>query len=373
MGCVTGLCIDRAGLWGDVSAERARPEVDALKKDIFDYFEKLKRMGWFRLKGLLILWDAFSAFASYFLALWVRFDFTFTDIPGDYLERYLSFIGIYAVLLVALFGVFRLYRNVWRYAGADVMVRIVCACAISGLMHTALICLLFGNMPRSYYVIGMVFQTALVSVVRFSYRFYRAIVTRIRPDKDDVSRVMIIGAGAAGQMLLRDLNESSRTDDRAVCMIDDDPMKQDRYIEGVPIVGGREKIISAVEHYHVDKIFLAIPSAPAENKRDILNICKQTKCKLMQVPGMYQLVSGQVTVNTMRNVSVEDLLGREPINADLSEVYEFISGKVVLVTGGGGSIGSELCRQIAAHKPGQLIIFDIYENNAYSIQLELKE
>ena len=184
---------------------------------------------------------------------------------------------------------------------------------------------------------------------------------------------MIIGAGSAGQMLLHDLTRAKETDAKAVCLIDDNPAKQGRYLDGVPIVGGRNEILYAAEHFHVDKIFLAIPSASAADKRDILNICSETDCELKQLPGMYQLALGEVSVSAMKEVSVEDLLGREPIAPNLEEVYAFLHGKTVPVTGGGGSIGSELCRQIAAHKPKTLIIFDIYENNAYDIQLELRE
>ncbi len=184
---------------------------------------------------------------------------------------------------------------------------------------------------------------------------------------------MLIGAGAAGRLILRDIRSAQETNDKVVCIIDDNPNKWNRYIDGVPIVGGRDDILKNVEKYHVSKIYLAIPSASAENKRDILNICNETGCELRQLPGMYQLVLGEVSVSAMKEVSVEDLLGREPIRADLQEVYAFVNGKTVLVTGGGGSIGSELCRQIAGHAPKQLIIFDVYENNAYDIQLELRE
>ena len=184
---------------------------------------------------------------------------------------------------------------------------------------------------------------------------------------------MIIGAGSTGQMLLRDLNTAKELNDKAVCFIDDNRNKWGRFIEGVPIVGGREDILSAVEKYRVNKIFLAIPGASAEDKREIIGICSETGCELKQIPGMYQLVLGQVTVSAMKDVAIEDLLGRDAIAPDLREVFDFIHGKVVLVTGGGGSIGSELCRQVAAHDPKQLIIFDVYENNAYAIQRELRK
>ena len=184
---------------------------------------------------------------------------------------------------------------------------------------------------------------------------------------------MLIGAGNAAQMIIRDMAQASEVSDHVVCIIDDNPNKWHRFMDGIPIVGGREEILRCVDEYKVDEIFLAIPSATAEQKRDILAICSETNCKLKQLPGLYQFVVGQATVSAMKDVSVEDLLGRDPIKADMTEVYNFINGKVVLVTGGGGSIGSELCRQVAAHHPKQLIIFDVYENNAYGIQLELRE
>ena len=186
-------------------------------------------------------------------------------------------------------------------------------------------------------------------------------------------RVMLIGAGSAGRMILRDINKAPEIGERVVCIIDDNPNKWQRDIDGVPIVGGRDTILAAVEEFHIEKIYLAIPSASAAQRRDILAICQETDCELKNLPGMYQLILGQVSVSNMKPVSVEDLLGREPVKADLREVFNFINGKVVMVTGGGGSIGSELCRQIAAHTPRQLIIFDVYENNAYDIQLELRE
>ena len=184
---------------------------------------------------------------------------------------------------------------------------------------------------------------------------------------------MLIGAGNAGQTILRDINKAKEINGKVVCIIDDDPNKWNRFMDGTPIVGGRDDILSNVSKYKVTKIFLAIPSASAEERRDILEICKETGCAIKNLPGIYQLALDQVTVSSLKNVSDEDLLGREPINADMTEVFQMLTGKTVLVTGGGGSIGSELCRQIAAHKPKQLIIFDIYENGAYNIQLELKE
>ena len=240
-------------------------------------------------------------------------------------------------------------------------------------VHIVFITILFGRMPMTYYVWGGMLQFLLLILARFSYRFLLFERSRRKQTEDITGRVMLIGAGSAGQMVLRDIRIAKEARDKVVCIIDDNPNKWNRYIEEVPIVGGRDDILANVEKYHVNKIYLAIPSAKAEDKRDILTICNETGCELKQLPGMYQFLLGQVTVSAMKDVSVEDLLGRDPIRTDMEKVYDFINGKKILVTGGGGSIGSELCRQIAAHSPKQLVIFDIYENNAYDIQIELKE
>ena len=337
---------------------------------------KIKRLlseKWLRIAVLLMLWDIVAIHAAYFLALWFRFDCRFSAISQNYLNQYGQSITLYSAFAVVIFWVFRMYRSVWRYASVDEMLRCVVGSVTASLLFGRVRTLCFSGMPRSYHVFGAIIQLFLVVGSRFSYRLMLSVLARLHGRNDNSERIMIIGAGSAGQMLLRDLARAKETNVRAVCLIDDDPNKQGRYLEGVPIVGGREEILLAAKRYHTDKIFLAIPSASAETKRDILNICSTTGCKLMQLPGMYQFVLGQVSISQMKDVSVEDLLGREPIKADMEEVFDFINGKVVLVTGGGGSIGSELCRQIAAHNPKQLIIFDVYENNAYSIQLELRE
>ena len=198
------------------------------------------------------------------------------------------------------------------------------------------------------------------------------LVRKEKHSESEIQNVMIIGAGAAGQMILRDMNRARELSDKVACIIDDNSNKWGRFIDGVPIVGGRDSILESVEKYNIKKVYIALPSASVESKRDIINICKETECELKNLPGMYQLVSGEVSVSNLRDVSIEDLLGREPIKVEMQEVFDFIHGKTVLVTGGGGSIGSELCRQVAAHNPKRLIIFDIYENNAYNIQLELR-
>jgi len=344
-----------------------------LSTRIKDRISKMKKEKWISSVALLMAWDFIMVHAAYFLALWLRFDCRYRAITPKYLMAYRRFIPFYAVFCIVVFWVMRLYRVVWRYIGIGELHRIIIANIITWLAHIVGITVLLRSMPLSYHVWGAMFQLIAVTLVRFAYRCYLEILIRLKRPDQGTRRVMIIGAGAAGQMLLRDLRAHRRSPDRVVCFIDDDMNKHGRYIEGVPIAGGRDDILATAKRMRVDKIFLAIPSASAQTRRDILNICQETDCKLMQLPGMYQLATGQVTVSKMKEVSVEDLLGREPIKADMREVYEFINGKVVLVTGGGGSIGSELCRQIAAHHPRQLIIFDVYENNAYGIQLELRE
>ncbi|MBQ8088243.1 MAG: polysaccharide biosynthesis protein [Clostridia bacterium] len=327
---------------------------------------------WHFTAAVLSVYDIIAVHIAYFLALWVRFDCAYSRIPIRYLTAYQRMITVYAVLCCGVFWAFKLYRSMWKYASYRELARVTCISLCMSLIHSVSINLICQPMPKSYHIWGAMAQLILLLAARFSYRFLLLLVSA-RRQADSADRVMLIGAGAAGQMLLRDIHGAKEISDRVVCLIDDDPNKWHRYIDGVPVVGGRDSILAAAKQYAVNKIYLAIPSATVQEKRDILQICNETGCTLRQLPGMYQLVLGQVTVSDMKKVAVEDLLGREPIQADMREVYEFINGKVVLVTGGGGSIGSELCRQIAAHGPKQLIIFDVYENNAYSIQLELRE
>lgn len=328
---------------------------------------------WIFLSVLMSAYDFIAVIAAYFLTLWMRFDFIFSRIDAVYIERFSRFILIYAVVAVAVMWLFRQYRTLWRYIGLRELVRTFLVSLLLSVIHTVGISLLFGRMPLSYHIGGALVQMILLIGVRFAYRVLDFWRRKRKQDRMATKNVMLIGAGNAGQMILKDVMSNPETEEKVVCIIDDDVNKHSRYLEGVPIVGGREDILACVEKYRVDKIYLAIPSATAEQKRDILNICNATDCELKQLPGIYQLMSGQITVSAMKDVAVEDLLGREPIRADLSEVFSFIHGKVVLVTGGGGSIGSELCRQIAAHAPKQLILFDVYENSAYEVQQELKE
>ena len=324
------------------------------------------------LTGVLMLYDIVAVNLAYFLALWIRFDCKFSAIDARYLQSYIRFVGIYTVFCLVTFWALHLYKSIWRYASFTELMRVLTSSVVTAVFHTAAITLLFGRMPASYYLFGALIQFLLVIGVRFSYRFILLERSR-RSISRSAEPTMIIGAGAAGQMILRDIIRAKETDLDVKCIIDDNPGKWNRTLEGVPIVGGREDILVNVEKYKIRKIFVAIPSASAEDQRDILNICNETGCELKTLPGMYQLVNGEISVDKMRDVAVEDLLGREPIQVNMSEIFRSISGKTILVTGGGGSIGSELCRQIAAHAPKQLVIFDIYENNAYDIEQELRE
>ncbi|MDO5701757.1 MAG: nucleoside-diphosphate sugar epimerase/dehydratase [Lachnospiraceae bacterium] len=320
----------------------------------------------------LAAYDVVAVTMAYFLALWIRYDLRFSAIRPVFLESWLKFSPFYAVLCLLVFHFMKLYRTVWRFASYTELISASVASLLTSVIHAAAITAFVHRMPISYYFFGALIQLILVLTVRFLYRLMVLLRAKYETGSKG-GRVMLIGAGNAGQMILREMNVASEITDRVVCIIDDDSNKWGRYIDGVPIVGNRDTIFENVEKYRVDKIYLAIPGATAEERRDIINICNETDCELKNLPGMYQFVLGEVSVKQMKDVSVEDLLGREPIKADMQEVFSFISGKVVLVTGGGGSIGSELCRQIAAHGPKQLIIFDVYENNAYDIQMELRD
>ena len=326
---------------------------------------------WQLIAVLMMIYDIIAVNIAYASSLWLRFELHFSEIPDWYWQTWESFTPIYTAFCIIIFWLLRMYRSIWKFASVLELVRVVLSSIITGVFHIAAITMLYGRMPLTYYVFGTILQFFLVLTVRFAYRFVYLFRKMMKDDGGD--RIMLIGAGTAGQMILRDLNNAKEVNGRVVCIIDDDPNKQKRFVDGVPVVGSREDILQNVESYRINKILLAMPSATAEQRRDILNICQETGCDLKSLPGLFQLATGEVTVSHMRDVSVEDLLGREPVKADMKEVFDFIHGKTVMVTGGGGSIGSELCRQIAAHNPKQLIIFDVYENSTYSIRLELKE
>nr|WP_252198596.1 nucleoside-diphosphate sugar epimerase/dehydratase [Clostridium sp. MCC353] len=322
----------------------------------------------------LLAYDAVAVNAAYFLALWLRFDCMYSRIPAEYLTAYLQFAPWYTAVSIVAFWGLRLYKSVWRFASYNELLRLSAATVFTGIFHLLGITLIFRRMPISYYLFGILMQFLLTVGIRFSYRFILLVRNRRQSMENGElrHRVMLIGAGAAGQTILRELLKAQETSSRVCCIIDDNSNKWNRYIEGVPIAGGREDILVNVKKYGIDQILLAIPSARAEERRDILNICKETGCELKILPGIYQLVNGEVSLSRMKDVAVEDLLGRDPIKVNLDEIFRHLSGKTILVTGGGGSIGSELCRQIAGHNPGHLIIFDMYENNAYDIEQELR-
>ena len=331
---------------------------------------KLRLEHWHVIALGLAIYDIAAVSLSYLAALWIRFDLKYSMIEQYHLIAWRRFAPIYAVFCLIVFWQLRMYKTIWRYASYNELVRTIAASAVCFVFHTVGITVLHHRMPMSYYIIGPILQFIMVLGIRFSYRFILLEKSK-RANREKTFNVMLIGAGEAGQLILRDITKARETQDQIKCIIDDNPNKWGRYIDGVPVIGGRNKIVSAAEGYQINKIYLAIPSATAKQRRDILEICKETNCELKNLPGIYQLVNGEITVRSLRNVSVEDLLGREPVKINMEEIFRYITGKVILVTGGGGSIGSELCRQIAGHNPKQLIIFDVYENNAYDIQQEL--
>ena len=343
--------------------------------------EKAKNMGDVRKRKLehwqvialfMMAYDVVVVNGAYIAGLWLRFDCNFFQIWEPFYKAWIYFAPIYSVFCLILFWKMHIYQSMWRFASYNELTRVTMASLGASAFHTIGITVLFIRMPFSYYLIGAILQLVFLLAIRFSYRFF--IFERIKRDKSrTAARVMLIGAGNAGQLILRDLSRAKELDNHVCCIIDDNPNKWGRYIDGIPIIGGRNDILHGVEKYRIEKIFLAIPRASVEDRRDILNICSETQCEVKALPAMYQLANGEVTVGSMKKVEVEDLLGRDPIKVNMDEIFTFLSGKVILVTGGGGSIGSELCRQIAKHKPKQLIIFDVYENNAYAIQLELRE
>lgn len=326
---------------------------------------------WKLISLYLVIYDIFAVNVSYLAALFFRFDMHISSIPPEYLHAFIKFAPIYTIFSLFVFHILRLYNSLWQFASFDELNRIIISSIFTTLFQAAFMTIFMIRMPISYYVFGAFIQFAMIVGVRFSYRYINLERNRRYNNQAAVHNVMIIGAGAAGKTILREMRNSQGMSGKACCVIDDNPNKWDRTMEGVPVVGGRDSIMNAVKTYNIDRIMFAIPSASTEDKRYILNICKETKCELKSLPGIYQLANGEVSLSKMKNVNVEDLLGRDPIKVDMCEVFKQLTDKTILVTGGGGSIGSELCRQIAAHNPKRLIIFDIYENNAYAIQQEL--
>lgn len=326
-------------------------------------------------RAALIAYDIVSVVASSFLAILIRYDFQLNTVPEEFLLPIRRFMVIDIVLALGIFYLFRLYHSLWAFAGETELQNLVMACLTASVADGVGINFFrMGSkaVPDSYYFLYFFFLLTFLFASRFSYRFFRSRKHKLQNRKNSVS-VMIIGAGEAGNAIIKEIVTSNYSTMVIRCIIDDDKNKWGSFIQGIKVVGGRDKIIESADLYDVDEILLAIPSASPTQIRELLEICKETNCKLRSLPGLYQLANGDVNVSKLRDVEVEDLLGREPIRVDMDSILGYVQNKVVLVTGGGGSIGSELCRQIAAHKPSQLIVFDIYENNAYDLQQELKE
>ncbi len=328
---------------------------------------------------LLVIWDAVCINVCSFLALFMRYDlnvarFLRSGITDDYPIGYVATLQqvmlFNTVITLILFFLFRLYNSLWRYAGINEVINIALASGISAVIHFLTIFGTYRRMPRSYFILYVLLLFVATLVVRFSYRIIRLLYKSNHHGRG-MRTTLIIGAGEACNIVIRELKMSDNLDSRICGIIDDDKRKHDTYIQGIKVLGGRDRIVPVVREQSVNEIIVAMPSAPKKEIREILEICQQTESELKIVPGVYQFVNGEAAVEKIRPVEIEDLLGREPVKINLDSVINYVQNKVVLVTGGGGSIGSELCRQVAANHPKMLIIFDIYENNAYDIQQEL--
>ena len=322
---------------------------------------------------IIVLLDVFFTALAFFLGLWFRFDFVFADISDYFIQGYMSNVGIWCTITVGILALFNLYNCIWVFVGLSEVFRILGAYAI--LAVVGVVAHIYGvALPRSSCIFGLILSCIFTMGIRFSYRMIRTVQLKLShmAHASGIKNVMLIGAGDAGRALATEFQNSEYVRDHLACVIDDNPVKLGKRLCGIPIVGGRDSIPEMVERYKISKIIYAIPSGSARTRKEILDICTTTGCEVQMLPGIYQMVNGEVSVSKLRNVDPQDLLGREPIRVNTEEIVGYVSGKVVLVTGGGGSIGSELCRQIAHANPAQLIILDIYENNAYDIQMELR-
>lgn len=329
---------------------------------------------------LLVVWDAVCINLCSFAALFIRYELKWDrfirsgiteDYPQGYVTTLTEMIIVNTLLTLALFAFFRLYNSIWRYASLREVLNIAIACGLSVVVHFLTIFGTYRKLPRSYFVIYLLLLFIMTLVVRFSYRIVRLLYNE-NVHGIGMRNTMVIGAGESGNMVINELKMSNKLDSNICCIIDDNKSKQNTYINGIKVIGGRECILDAVQYYGINEIIVAMPSASKKEMKEILEICQQTGADLKILPGIYQFVNGEAAVEKLRPVQIEDLLGREPVETNFDLIASYVKNKVVLVTGGGGSIGSELCRQIAANKPKMLIIFDIYENNAYDIQQELR-
>ena len=323
----------------------------------------------------LMLMDIFIVIIASMGALLVRFDFSIALVPEEYMNVLLKMLPIIVAVAIAIFSFFRLYSTLWYYAGATELIYLTVACVVDALVNTLMILLVNRQIeypvPRSWYFFYGALLLIMMFIGRFSQRGIKTLSNR-RNQTEKMKRVLIIGAGEAGNAIIKEIVNSPYVNMKIVGIIDDDKTKKGKFLHGVKIIGDRNDIVDVAETYRVDEIIIAMPTVSAMETKKILDICKQTGCELKRLPGMFQLVNGEISISKLKDVDVNDLLGREPIKVDLDSIMGYVSDKVVMVTGGGGSIGSELCRQVASHKPKQLIIVDIYENTTYDIQLELK-
>lgn len=339
---------------------------------------KMAKKGAWIIRAIIIAFlDALFVFSSFFVALLIRFDLRFSEIDPHFIESYLRIVPFCIIGAILLFVLFKLYNSIWRFASISELERITKAWIIFTI-GTAIIVIVderingIRRLPISVWIMGIVFGFMSTAALRFGYRFLR-FMTKVNTRGKNGANVMIIGAGACGKDVIHEIVMSQHLNAKVCCAIDDNPTKKGRELDGVPIVGNRYDIPKMVGKYQIDEIIFAIPDARGVDRKDILDICSSTGCKVRVIPGIYQMIEGSVTVNSLRNVQLEDLLGRDPIKANMKSIRQYITGKTVMVTGGGGSIGSELCRQIAKADPKLLIIFDIYENNAFWIERELRE
>ena len=323
---------------------------------------------------LIMAGDVVATMLSFFLGLWFRYDFSFQEIRAEHLQGFLSAIGPWCVITIVVFLCFRLYSSIWAFVSTSEVFRIAGAYLVLAVIGTLVFRFDGFLMPRSSMVMGYLLSFAMTVLIRFSYRLWRTAQRQLShmAHANGLKNVMLIGAGDAGRALAMEFLSSDYVKDHLSCVIDDNPVKLNKRLCGVPIVGNRYDIPAMAKQYKISKIIFAIPSCPAKTRKEILDICTTTGCEVQMLPGIYQMVNGEVSVSKLRQVDPQDLLGRDPIQVNLEEIFGYIHGKTVLVTGGGGSIGSELCRQIAGAEPEMLIIFDIYENNAYDIQQELR-
>ena len=336
-------------------------------------FYNLISQRWIKIAAMLVVYDIVATNLAYGLALWLRFDLRFSMIPDGYLHAWITSIPVFTIISLAIFVSMKLYRSVWRFVSYNELMRVGIATLLSAVVYAVLTCVFFERLPILFYLGGFMIQFLAMAGIRFSYRAIRIFTGFCRARSDsELTRVMIVGAGEAGRMLLREISVEVPKTSVVCCIVDDNPNKRNRIMNNVRIEGSRHDIVYLVKKHHIDRIIIAMPSAGSEEHKAVLDICKETGCELKTLPRISEILNGRASLSQLRDVSVEELLGRDPIEADMSEIAEYIHGKTVLVTGGGGSIGSELARQIASYGPERLVLFDIYENSIYSIQQELR-